>query len=172
MAHFAAQAPTGTLVQELEGLVRTAIFKPANALVGYQLQAAADRIDAAYQPKPGQARYGRVCGEIQALFGGFPLPRDYYYYHVGKAHGHYPADAALGLEVGYTPALARILCLAGPMRPATRKPSCTWRRPAALSSALGRSNGWCSASARTPKRGRTARSSPTNVARATRRCFT
>jgi hypothetical protein len=112
MAHFAAQAPTGTLVQELEGLVRTAIFKPANALVGYLLQAAADRIDAAYQPKPGQARKGRVCGEVQGLFGSFPLTRDYYY-HAGKAQGHYPADAALGLEVGYTPALARILCLEG-----------------------------------------------------------
>ena len=47
MAHFAAQAPTGTLVQELEVLVRTAVFQPANALVGHLLQAAADRIDAA-----------------------------------------------------------------------------------------------------------------------------
>ena len=112
MAGFAAQAPTGTLVQELEVLVRTAIFKPANALVGYLLQAAADRIDAAYQPKPGQARKGRVWHDVQGLFGRFALARDYYY-HAGKAQGHYPADAALGLEVGYTPALARILCLAG-----------------------------------------------------------
>jgi hypothetical protein len=42
------------LVQELEVLVRTAIFKPANALVGHLLQSAADRIDAAYQPQRGQ----------------------------------------------------------------------------------------------------------------------
>ena len=53
MARFQAQAPTGTLVQELEGLVRAAIFKPANALVGYLLQAAVDQIDATYQPQPG-----------------------------------------------------------------------------------------------------------------------
>ena len=112
MAHFAAQAPTGTLVQELEVLVRTAVFQPANALVGHLLQAAADRIDAAYQPQPGQARKARVDCQVQGLFGTFTLTRDYYY-HAGKAQGHYPADAALGLEVGYTPALARILCLEG-----------------------------------------------------------
>lgn len=112
MARFAAQEPTGTLVQELEVLVRTAVFKPANALVGHLLQAAADRIDAGYQPKPGQVRQGRVACEVRGLFGRFPLVRDYYY-HAGKRQGHYPADAALGLEVGYTPALARILCLEG-----------------------------------------------------------
>ena len=44
MAHFGAQAPNGTAVQELEVLVRTAIFKPANALVGVLLPQAADRI--------------------------------------------------------------------------------------------------------------------------------
>lgn len=112
MARFAAQEPTGTLVQELEVLVRTAVFKPANALVGHLLQAAADRIDATYQPKPGQVRQGRVACQVQGLFGSFPLVRDYYY-HAGKQQGHYPADAALGLEVGYTPALARMLCLEG-----------------------------------------------------------
>ncbi len=59
MARFAAQEPTGTLVQELEVLVRTAVFEPANALVGHLLQAAADRIDAGYQPKPRQGRRGK-----------------------------------------------------------------------------------------------------------------
>ena len=112
MARFAAQDLTGTLVQELEVLVRTAVFKPANALVGHLLQAAADCIDADYQPKPGQVWQGRVACAVQGLFGCFPLVRDYYY-HAGKHEGHYPADAALGLEVGYTPALARILCLEG-----------------------------------------------------------
>lgn len=112
MARFAAQEPTGALVQALEVLVRTAVFKPANTLVGYLLQAAADRLDAAYQPQPGQVRQGRVACEVQGLFGRFPLVRDYYY-HAGKQQGHYPADATLGLEVGYTPALARILCLEG-----------------------------------------------------------
>lgn len=112
MARFGAQEPTGTLVQELEVLVRTAIFKPANALVGHLLQSAADRIDAAYQPKPGQVLKGRVACQVQGLFGTFPLERDYYH-HEDRQEGHYPADAALGLEVGYTPALARILCLEG-----------------------------------------------------------
>jgi hypothetical protein len=112
MTRFGAQTPTGTLVQELEVLVRTAIFKPANALVGHLLQAAADRVDATYQPKPGQVRKGRIASQVQGLFGTFGLERDYYY-HEGKRQGHYPADAALGLEVGYTPALARILCLEG-----------------------------------------------------------
>jgi hypothetical protein len=41
-------------VQQLELLVRTALFKPANALVGFLLQEAADRLDASYQPKPGE----------------------------------------------------------------------------------------------------------------------
>ncbi len=112
MSHFGAQTPDGLAVQQLEVLVRTAIFKPANALVAWLLQQAADRIDAAYQPAPGQQRKGRECLQVNGLFGSFPLERDYYY-HAGKKQGHYPADAALGLEVGYTPALARLICLEG-----------------------------------------------------------
>lgn len=99
-------------VQRLEMLVRAAIFKPANALVGFLLQQAADRIDAAYQPKLGQVRKGRHAVHISGIFGSFELKRDYYY-HEGKKQGHYPADAALGLEGGYTPALARLICLEG-----------------------------------------------------------
>ena len=53
MGQFQAQGPDGVAVQQLEVPVRTAIFKPANALVGFLLQAAAARMDAAYQPKPG-----------------------------------------------------------------------------------------------------------------------
>jgi len=112
MARFQAQEPNGVAVQQLEVLVRTAIFKPANALVGWLLQAAVDRIDAAYVPKPGQGRKGREHLQVQGLFGCLALWRDYYY-HEGKQQGHYPADAALGLEVGYTPALARLMCLEG-----------------------------------------------------------
>ena len=112
MTHFGGQTPNGLAVQQLEVLVRTAIFKPANALVQCLLQQAADRVDAAYQPAPGQQCKGRVCLQVGGLFGTFPLERDYYY-HEGKKHGHYPADAALGLEVGYTPALARLICLEG-----------------------------------------------------------
>lgn len=81
-------------------------------MVGYLLQQAADRIDAAYQPKVGQQRKGRVALSVHCIFGSFPLERDYYY-HEGKKEGHYPADAALGLEQGNTPALARVVCLEG-----------------------------------------------------------
>jgi len=112
MARFQAQEANGVAVQQLEVLVRTALFKPANALVGLLLQGAADRIDAAYQPKPGQQCQGRVSFKVDGIFGSFELKRDYYY-HEGKKQGHYPADAALGLEEGRTPALARLVCLEG-----------------------------------------------------------
>jgi len=112
MASFQGQHPRGEAVAQLEVLVRTAVFKSANALVGWLLQQAADRVDAAYQPKPGQRRKGRETLEVQGIFGCFPLQRDYYY-HPGKQEGHYPADAALGLEIGYTPALAKLMCLEG-----------------------------------------------------------
>jgi hypothetical protein len=80
--------------------------------VGFLLQSAADRIDADYQAKPGQQRKGREPLSVNCIFGSFKLERDYYY-HEGKKQGHYPADAALGLEGGNTPALARLVCLEG-----------------------------------------------------------
>lgn len=103
MARFGAEDPHGVAVQPLEVLVRTAIFKPANALVGRLLQAAADRVDAACQARPEEVRKGRAALQVQGLFGSFELRRDYYY-HAGQQQGHHPADAALGLEVGYPPA--------------------------------------------------------------------
>jgi hypothetical protein len=103
-------------VAELELLVRTAVFNSARQLVGWLLQQAADHMDAAYQAKPGEAFKGRETLQAQGMFGSFPLTRDYYY-HAGKAQGHYPADAALGLEVGYTPALAKLICLEGADEP-------------------------------------------------------
>lgn len=115
MARFRAGDPDGVAVQQLEMLVRTAIFKPANALVGVLLQEAADRIDRAY-PKPGQQRKGRESLHVQGIFGSFKLER-HYYYHAGKAQGHYPADAGLGLEVSYTPALAKLICVEGADEP-------------------------------------------------------
>jgi len=93
-------------------LIRTAVFKSANQLVGWLLQQAADRIDATYQPKAGQQYKGRVSMQIDGMFGRFLWERDYYYNPV-KKEGHYPADAALGLEGSYTPALARLMCLEG-----------------------------------------------------------
>jgi hypothetical protein len=112
MARFTARQPTGVAVQELEKVVRTAAFKSANQVVGFLLQGAADRIDAGYQPKPGEVRKGRETLQAQGIFGHFPVTRDYYY-HAGKDRGHYPADDALGLEVSYTPALAKLICLEG-----------------------------------------------------------
>ena len=112
MTRFCAQAPTGTAVQELEGLVRAALFKPATSIVGSLLQGAADKIDRQYQAKPGEERKGRETIQVQCLFGTFPLERGYYY-HPGKQSGHHPADAGLGLEGTYTPGLARLICLEG-----------------------------------------------------------
>jgi len=112
MTRFGSAAPQGVAVQELERLVRTAIFKPANELVGWLLQAAVERADAAYQPKPGEHHKGRQPVVVQGIFGSFTLMRDYYH-HPGKHQGHFPADAALGLDGGYTPALARLMCLEG-----------------------------------------------------------
>lgn len=112
MTGFQAAEPTGLAVQQLEVLVRTALFKPANALIASLLQSAADRIDASYQSKPGEQRKGRVTISVSGIFGSFAMERDYYY-HPGKNIGHYPADAALGLEKGNTPALARLVCLEG-----------------------------------------------------------
>ncbi len=112
MARFQATAPNGVAVQQLEILVRTAIFKPANQLVAFLLQAAADQIDATYQPKADQYRKGRETIQVNGIFGSFSLQRDYYY-HAGKKQGHYPADAALGLAGACTPALAKLICLEG-----------------------------------------------------------
>jgi len=112
MARFAAAPPDAQSLLQLEGLVRTALFKSASQIVGYLFQQAAERIEAAYQPKPGQQRKGRETVSVDCIFGSFHLERDYYY-HEGKKLGHHPADAALGLEGGCTPALARLICLEG-----------------------------------------------------------
>jgi hypothetical protein len=50
MTQFLAQPASGETVLQIEGLVRTAVFQHANDIVAYLLQAAADRIDAAYRP--------------------------------------------------------------------------------------------------------------------------
>ena len=112
ISRFGAQDVHGLGVQQLEVMVRTALFKTATELVGWMVQQAANRVDANYQPKPGQTRKGRQTIRVQGIFGSFDLTRDYYY-HEGRKQGHYPADAALGLEVGYTPALAKLICLEG-----------------------------------------------------------
>jgi hypothetical protein len=99
IACFEEQVPQGSAVAQLEFLIRTAVFKSANELVGWLLQQAVERVDAGYQPKPGERRKGQETIWVQGIFGSFESSRDYYY-HAGKDQGHYPADAALGLEVG------------------------------------------------------------------------
>ncbi len=125
MARFQAAKPNGVAVQQLEVLVRTALFQSANQVVAYLLQQAADRLDAAYQPRPGWQRKGRAQLTVDCIFGFFPLERDYYY-HPGKQQGHYPADAALGLERGAARPLWRGWCAwRGPTKPATKRPRST-----------------------------------------------
>jgi hypothetical protein len=98
---------------DLEVLLRAAVFKSTNQLMAHLFQKVANRIDAAYQPKPGYARKGRAPLTIDCIFGSFQIERDYYY-HEAKHSGHYPTDVALGLqEGGKTPALARLVCLEG-----------------------------------------------------------
>jgi hypothetical protein len=104
------QSPGGLDARQLEVLLRVAIFKPANQLVEHLFQARADQVDAAYQSKPGLHYKGREKVRVQGIFGCFDLERDYYYDPKQK-RGHFPSDAALGLEAGYTPALARLMCL-------------------------------------------------------------
>lgn len=120
MARFGSQRPNAVAVQELETLVRTAVFKSAHARVGFLLQQAADPVDATSQPKPGQHRKGRENLEVQGMFGRFVVQRDYYY-DPQNQQGHSPADAALGLEISYTPALARLMCLEGADEPSFQK---------------------------------------------------
>src|SRR5258708_16507383 len=112
MGWFEGQPAEGDRVLKLEILVRTAVFKSASALVGVLLQQAADRMDAHYQPQPGEQKQDRQTLQVQGLFGCFAIERNYYY-APDRQWGHCPADAALGLEVGYTPALARLICLEG-----------------------------------------------------------
>jgi hypothetical protein len=102
----------GSAVAKMELLVRAAVFKTANQFVGWLLQQAVETVQAAYQPKHGQQDKGTEKLLVQGIFGHFELNR-HYYYHSVKKEGHYPADAALGFEVGYTPALARLMCLEG-----------------------------------------------------------
>lgn len=56
---------------ELEILVRIAVFKSANALVGWLLQQAAERVDASYQPKPGEVRADRQIIKERGTGGRF-----------------------------------------------------------------------------------------------------
>lgn len=61
---------------------------------------------------PGEKRGGVQEKIVQSMFGVIRIRREYFY-HAGRGHGRYPLDEALGLENGYTPTVARLMCRAG-----------------------------------------------------------
>jgi len=96
---------------ELEREFRTALLCAGAPVFVQLLQGRIDRIDAAYQARVSQVRMGRRTVRVETLFGEVAIERDYY--HDAHVHeGHCPADAALGFEGLYTPALARLMCRA------------------------------------------------------------
>lgn len=100
-----AHAP-GINLLEWEQQFRDALLAVGAQLFGPMLQKRIDQIDWAFQPKPDQRLVGRRAIEVSTLFGQVRVKRDYY---LGKAGGHSPADAGLGLEGSATPALARLM---------------------------------------------------------------
>ena len=112
ISRFTGQNTNGVAVQQLELLLREALRKPANELIGVLLQNAASQIDQNFQPKPGECWKGTFPIEVHGIFGSFRVWRDYYYDASSKL-GHHPADAALGLEDACTPALTQLVCYEG-----------------------------------------------------------
>jgi len=103
---------TGFIMARVEGetiarkVLRDEQFATARPMLARQLGKVAAGIHGLDLAQLPELRRMTAAKEI------FELERDYYY-HEGKQQGHYPTDAALGLEVGYTPALARLMCLEG-----------------------------------------------------------
>jgi hypothetical protein len=97
-------------LQELEIKVRELLLRAGAQLLEPVVQYLVDQFDASFQPHPKQRFIERRTLDIQGLFGPMRIKRDYY---LGDEEGHCPADAALALEVAYTPALARVLCRSG-----------------------------------------------------------
>jgi hypothetical protein len=140
LRRFATEQRQGSTAPQLEILIRTAVFKSANAGVAFLFQPAAGRIDAACQPKPGEVRKGRKTIGAQGIFGRFPLGRDDSY-HPGQNQGHYPADDALGMEVSDTPALAKLICLEGADEPTYLKAQRHWEQTGGIGVSAGRFSG-------------------------------
>jgi len=111
MERFLAGPADGPAVLQIEDLVRAALFQTGAQVVGHLFQAIADRADAAYRPRRGEHFKEKAAIQVLCLFGEFTLRRDYYY-APGRG-GHCPADEALGLETGHSPALVRLACLEG-----------------------------------------------------------
>lgn len=93
---------------------RELIFHASAQLLQPIVQALIDQFDASFQASPKQLFIERRPLEITGLFGPMHIVRDYY---LDEQCGHCPADAALGLEIAYTPALARMICRGGAKSP-------------------------------------------------------
>jgi hypothetical protein len=93
---------------------RELIFQASAQLLQPIVQALVDQFDASFQASPKQLFIERRHLEISGLFGPMHIVRDYY---LDDQCGHCPADAALGLETAYTPALARMICRGGAKSP-------------------------------------------------------
>ncbi len=87
--------------------MRQLLLKAGAQVLEPVVQFLANQFDASFQPGLKQRFIERRPLSIQGLFGSMHLLRDYYF---DGQSGHCPADAALGLEISYTPALARVLC--------------------------------------------------------------
>jgi hypothetical protein len=93
----------------LELKVRDLLLQAGAKLLEPVVQFLADQFDASFEPGPRMRWVDRRPLGIQGLFGSMQIQRDYYF---DGQSGHCPADAALALEVAYTPALARLACRA------------------------------------------------------------
>ena len=67
------------------------------------------------QPLEGERCNRRRPKGIETLFGPVELFRNYYH-GASQGEGRVPLDEALGLIEGYSPALGRLMCRAGPQR--------------------------------------------------------
>ena len=99
-------------------MFRDALMAAGRVLFAPLLQHHIDRIDRDHQASPSHRRIGRRPATLATLFGEVPVVRDYYLAE-GKAEegGHCPADAAMGLEVFTTAALARLVTRAAAQQP-------------------------------------------------------
>jgi hypothetical protein len=156
MARFQADTPNGVAVQELEVLLRTAVFKSANQVVGYLLQRAANRIDANYQPPPGYHYKGRATIMLDGIFGFFELERDYYY-HPGKKQAIARPMRRWAWRAAPLPLWPDWCASKGPMPPVTRKPRSICARPEASTSAPVGCSAWSRAWDPPPRSGTSVR---------------
>jgi len=104
------KAPGRETLLDLEVHFRSALLAVGLQLFRPLLQERIDHIDLGFIPKPSHRRVGRRSLKVETLFGVATVQRDYY---LGKDGGHFPSDAAMGLEGSTTPALARLICRAG-----------------------------------------------------------